>query len=93
MGDNGVMYVPDELLPIYRETIVPLADIITPNQFEAELLTNQKINCFDDALKAIDILHKKGPHTVVLSSTELGDDQHLLSLASCRKGKSFRRNE
>ena len=36
MGDNGRMYVPAELLPLYREHIVPLADIITPNQFEAE---------------------------------------------------------
>lgn len=36
MGDNGKMYVCKELLPVYREHIVPLADIITPNQFEAE---------------------------------------------------------
>ena len=36
MGDNGKMYVPAELLPLYREQIVPLADIITPNQYEAE---------------------------------------------------------
>ena len=36
MGDNGKMYVPQELLPVYREEIMPLADIITPNQFEAE---------------------------------------------------------
>lgn len=36
MGDHGKMYVPEELLPVYREHIVPLADIITPNQYEAE---------------------------------------------------------
>lgn len=36
MGDNNKMYVPEELLPVYQEEIVPLADIITPNQFEAE---------------------------------------------------------
>jgi pyridoxal/pyridoxine/pyridoxamine kinase len=36
MGDNGKMYVPKELLAIYKDTILPLADIITPNQFEAE---------------------------------------------------------
>lgn len=29
-------YVPEELLPVYRDVIVPLADIVTPNQFEAE---------------------------------------------------------
>ena len=36
MGDNGQMYVPEEILPIYRDYIIPLSDIITPNQFETE---------------------------------------------------------
>jgi pyridoxine kinase len=36
MGDNGNMYVPKELLSIYRDKLIPLADIITPNQFEVE---------------------------------------------------------
>ena len=28
-----------ELLPVYQDTILPLADVAIPNQFEAELLT------------------------------------------------------
>lgn len=36
MGDNGKMYVPKELLEIYKNDIIPLADIVTPNQFELE---------------------------------------------------------
>lgn len=86
MGDNGKMYVPKELLPIYKTNIVPLADILTPNQFEAELLTDMKINCVDDALNAIDILHKYGCQTIVLSSTELGNNDYLLALASTKIG-------
>ena len=31
-----LQYVPPELLPIYRDVIIPLADIVTPNQFEIE---------------------------------------------------------
>ncbi|XP_049566370.1 pyridoxal kinase isoform X1 [Orcinus orca] len=42
MGDKwngeGSMYVPEDLLPVYREKVVPVADIITPNQFEADCL-------------------------------------------------------
>jgi pyridoxal/pyridoxine/pyridoxamine kinase len=34
IGDNGKMYVPAELTQIYREEIVPLATMLTPNQFE-----------------------------------------------------------
>ncbi|XP_046979597.1 pyridoxal kinase isoform X2 [Schistocerca americana] len=87
MGDNGRMYVPEELLPIYRDVIVPLADIITPNQYEVELLTGQKVETIDDAWRAVDIFHNQGIKTVVLSSTELGDEEHLLGLASSVIGK------
>lgn len=31
-----LQYVPEDLLPVYKEKVVPVADIITPNQFEAE---------------------------------------------------------
>jgi len=38
---NGVVYillqyVPEDLLPVYKDVIIPKADILTPNQFEAE---------------------------------------------------------
>lgn len=87
MGDNGKMYVPKELLPIYRDVILPLADVITPNQFEVELLTERKISSIEDAWQAIDLLHKKGCKTVILSSSELGDQNSLLGLASTQNGK------
>ncbi|KDR24208.1 Pyridoxal kinase [Zootermopsis nevadensis] len=86
MGDNGKMYVPKELLEIYKDTILPLADIITPNQFEAELLSGKEIKSADDAWAAVEHFHKKGCRTIVLSSTDLGDDQNLLALASSRSG-------
>ena len=36
MGDDGQLYVPAEVLSVYRDRIIPLANIITPNQFEIE---------------------------------------------------------
>ena len=27
-------------MPIYRDTVIPLADVITPNQFEAEYVSS-----------------------------------------------------
>jgi len=94
MGDSGPgMYVPAELLPIYRSTILPLADICLPNQFEAELLTERKITCEADAIEAMNILHDKGVGTVVLSSTELatGDVPELVSLASQKRSDGSRK--
>lgn len=86
MGDNGKMYVPKELLPIYKSEIIPLANVITPNQYELELLVDRSIHSISEALDAIDALHDLGVETVVLSSTELGSDNHLLGIASSKKG-------
>ncbi|XP_073943315.1 pyridoxal kinase-like [Choristoneura fumiferana] len=88
MGDNGKMYVPEDILPVYRDIVVPLADIITPNQFEAELMTGMPVKDLDGALKVIEALHQKGVKTVVLSSTELGDGDNIVAIASS-KGEQY----
>ena len=36
MGDDGVVYIPEELIPVFRDQVIPIADIITPNQTELE---------------------------------------------------------
>ncbi|XP_060065425.1 pyridoxal kinase-like [Ylistrum balloti] len=85
MGDNGKMYVPQELLEVYQKVMIPIADIITPNQFEAELLTEMKIGTESDAWKAMQILHDMGPKTVVISSSDLGSEGTIVALASSIK--------
>lgn len=82
MGDNGEMYVPAELLPVYIDKILPIADIVTPNQFEVEKLTGIKITSEEDAIEAMKILHSKGPKIVVISSSEFSPDGSIISLAS-----------
>ena len=125
MGDDGKLYVTRDLLPIYQNTILPLADIVTPNQFEAELLTGGGDGCcclsiivgkirvfhsdilsciaslsislsiiiylifssltagieikdMTSAFEAIDFFHSKGVKTVVISSTNFGEDDNTL---------------
>ncbi|XP_047991570.1 pyridoxal kinase isoform X2 [Leguminivora glycinivorella] len=82
MGDNGKMYVPEDILPVYRDIVVPLADIITPNQFEAELMTGLRVEDVQGAYKVIEELHSKGVKTVVLSSSDLGDKDNMIAIAS-----------
>ncbi|XP_077298536.1 pyridoxal kinase [Arctopsyche grandis] len=89
MGDNGKMYVPQEVLPVYRDTVIGLADILTPNQYETELLTGIKINNLKDARKAIQKLHDAGAKIVVLSSSELGDENNMISIASIVNGNCY----
>ncbi|VDM16753.1 unnamed protein product [Hydatigera taeniaeformis] len=85
IGDNGHIYVPKDLVPIYREKILPIADVLLPNQFEAELLTGCKITDEDSVFHCIDVLHSTHSiPTIILSSTELffEDEQGLKQLAT-----------
>ncbi len=68
MGDDGALYVPESFVSIYRDSIVPLADIITPNQTEAELLTGLKITDIASARQACAALHALGPRVVIITS-------------------------
>ncbi|WP_409433061.1 bifunctional hydroxymethylpyrimidine kinase/phosphomethylpyrimidine kinase [Litorimonas sp. RW-G-Af-16] len=48
MGDHGRLYIPEARAQLIAETLLPLADIITPNQWEWEYMTKQigaKISC------------------------------------------------
>uniref|UniRef100_A0A7S1KW29 pyridoxal kinase n=1 Tax=Percolomonas cosmopolitus TaxID=63605 RepID=A0A7S1KW29_9EUKA len=86
LGDNGHLYVPEELVEIYRDKLIPLADLVTPNAFEAEQLTGREIRTEDDALRAVDWFHSKGVGTVVLTSAQCdpGDESKLTMIASRR---------
>ncbi|XP_006812139.1 pyridoxal kinase-like [Saccoglossus kowalevskii] len=92
LGDFGVgYYVPKELTPIYREKLLPLADLITPNQFEAEELTGITIKTEEDAFKAMELMHCSGCKNIVISSTELGKDDTLVLLGSSLTGEKNKR--
>lgn len=80
MGDDGKLYVKPELVPVYREKVVPTANIVTPNQFEAEQLTGISISSEADAVRAFDALHALGPRIVVITSADI--DGEFLVLGS-----------
>jgi len=69
MGDVGRgFYVKPDIPDIFKNDVIPYADIICPNQFEIEVLTGITINNTDDAVKAINKLHEMGPSIVLLTS-------------------------
>ncbi|CAB3407011.1 unnamed protein product [Caenorhabditis bovis] len=68
LGDNGRYYTPLELMPVYRDAVLPLADVLTPNAFELGELTGYVVNTENECLKAINALHKKGIRTIVVTS-------------------------
>ncbi|KAK3912990.1 Pyridoxal kinase [Frankliniella fusca] len=83
IGDIGRgVYVPQDLIEVYQKTIIPIANVVTPNQFELEILTGKPVKSIEDAWEATALLHNMGPRTVVVSSSELGNEDSLLCLGS-----------
>mmetsp|Transcript_8791 Transcript_8791/g.18788 ORF Transcript_8791/g.18788 Transcript_8791/m.18788 type:complete len:222 (-) Transcript_8791:204-869(-) len=86
MGDEGRLYVQPDIVEGFRQHIVPLASVIVPNQYEAELLTEGSISSVDEGFGAAAKLHERGPHTVIITSMLLADrpDEVLLLASTTR---------
>ncbi|WP_291829675.1 pyridoxal kinase PdxY [Bosea sp. (in: a-proteobacteria)] len=69
MGDVGRgVFVRPGIPEFMREQAVPAADIVTPNQFELELLTDIEIRTIADAHRAVEALRDAGPKVVLVTS-------------------------
>ena len=68
MGDNGRLYVAEDTVPVY-ESLLKDAELILPNQFEAELLSGVKIHDLATMKQAIATLHEthQTPHVLITS--------------------------
>jgi len=74
MGDAGPGLYVDAALPVlFRDRLVPLADAIAPNPFEAAWLSGHPIDGPDGARRATDALLARGPSVVVVTGTRLSD--------------------
>ncbi|KAL6529935.1 hypothetical protein OROMI_028580 [Orobanche minor] len=91
LGDEGKLYVPQDMVSLYREKVVPVASMLTPNQFEAELLTGSRIASELDGRDACNILHAAGPSKIYIVFqvviTSINIDGNLLLIGSHLKEK------
>ncbi|KAI3403668.2 BUD16 [Candida oxycetoniae] len=94
MGDDGFIYVDKSCVLEYRNLIsLGIVDLITPNQFELQLLTNEEINDRGSLYRAIDKLHS-GCHIpyVVVTSVDGGvlgnkenDEKYIYCIISAKQ--------
>ena len=78
MGDVGRgVFVRPEIPEIMANLAVPVADILTPNQFELELLTGKSVKTLEEALGAARALRMRlnpnGPRIVIVTSLTRND--------------------
>lgn len=58
---------------LLRDRVVPVADVITPNQFELGYLTGTEPDSLESTLDAVDAARAMGPSTVLVTSVERPD--------------------
>jgi pyridoxine kinase len=76
MGDDGRLYVPDDVASAIRTDLVPLAGILTPNCFELSWLTGASVMDHASALAAA----RRLPVAEVVVTSVPVDDQQLGTL-------------
>ncbi|EHY61004.1 Pyridoxal kinase [Exophiala dermatitidis] len=73
MGDQGRLYVAEDIVPAYKQ-LIREADLVVPNQFEAELLSGVSISSLSGVANAVRTIHKVyGTSHVVVTSVRVGD--------------------
>jgi pyridoxine kinase len=76
MGDVGPgWYVRAGVPEFYRDRAIAVADIVTPNRFELEWLTDTRIGTIAEAAGAAAALRRRGPSIVLVTSLELAADR------------------
>ena len=62
MGDVGRgMFVRPGIPEFMRDTVVPQADIVTPNHFELDFLAGRATSTLSEILEAVDEVRERGP--------------------------------
>lgn len=66
-------FVAPAIPDLLRDRVVPVADIITPNQFELGYLTGTEPDTIEATLDSADAAREMGPRTVLVTSVERPD--------------------
>ena len=74
IGDSGRgIFVRRRIPELIRERMLPLADVVTPNQFELDYLSGRSTPTVADLAAAIDAVHERGPRVVFVTSLRTAD--------------------
>jgi pyridoxine kinase len=74
MGDDDLgIFVREGLVDLFRDRLVPLATLITPNQYELELLTQQSARSDPELRDALQKLRRAGTQSAVVTGGVLSD--------------------
>jgi pyridoxine kinase len=74
IGDRASgVYVEPGLAELFRDRVLPLADLATPNHFELEQLSGRAVGTIEEARAAAATLMRSGPRILLVTSFERAD--------------------
>jgi pyridoxine kinase len=91
MGDIGRgFYVRPGISELMRDEALPLATVITPNQFELEFLAGHPITELNSTLAAVDQLRQRGPSIVLVTSLLRAEsDPNTIEVLAAEKESAY----
>ena len=72
---TGGMLIESSAIKDFQKLLIPLATVITPNKFEAEIISKTKINAKNTPEKVAKIIQKIGAKNVVITGIETKNNQ------------------
>jgi pyridoxine kinase len=92
MGDVGRgFYVRPDIPGMFKDEAIPVADIVTPNQFELDALTALDSSTLAGARRSIDLLHSLGPRVVLVTSyREQGGAENIIEMLASDGSSVYR---
>ncbi|KAK8698978.1 hypothetical protein V6N13_115077 [Hibiscus sabdariffa] len=81
VSTSGDVLAGPSILSTFREVLLPMADIITPNLKEASALLNgMQLETVDDMRSAARLLHNMGPKNVLVKGGDLPDSSDAVDI-------------
>ena len=88
VATSGDALLEPDAVEALRDTLLPLADLVTPNVPEAELLTGLKITDVDDLTKAGDALLERGVYAALMKGGHL-DGKSVVDVLVSEEGANI----
>jgi pyridoxine kinase len=87
MGDTGSgLYVRPGIPEFLAREALPVADIITPNQFEIGILCERTIETFAQLRNALEAVHRRGPSLILITSVITDETPpHMIDLVASQR--------
>jgi hydroxymethylpyrimidine/phosphomethylpyrimidine kinase len=71
---TGAQLIDDDAVASLRDILIPMAAIVTPNRYEAQILSGLEIHTLDDMLSAAQRIHQLGTRAVLVKGGGMTGD-------------------